>query len=90
MHASDCMLSPWPCVRLIAFSPLNHASMRSRSLTMRIVSIPSLPLQCVFLDADTLVVSNVDELFERPELSAAPDKGWPDCFNSVSVLFLPS
>jgi len=36
----------------------------------------------VFLDADTLVLDNVDELFERPELAAAPDVGWPDCFNS--------
>uniref|UniRef100_A0A183BVU8 glycogenin glucosyltransferase n=1 Tax=Globodera pallida TaxID=36090 RepID=A0A183BVU8_GLOPA len=29
--------------------------------------------KCVFLDADTFVVQNCDELFERPEFSAAPD-----------------
>ncbi|XP_041638036.1 glycogenin-2 isoform X3 [Cheilinus undulatus] len=46
--------------------------------------------KCVFLDADTLVLSNVDDLFERDELSAAPDPGWPDCFNSGVFVFRPS
>ncbi|KAM8871884.1 glycogenin-2 isoform 2-T2 [Synchiropus picturatus] len=46
--------------------------------------------KCVFLDADTLVLCNVDELFERDELSAAPDPGWPDCFNSGVFVFKPS
>ncbi|XP_045712020.1 glycogenin-2 isoform X2 [Phyllostomus hastatus] len=46
--------------------------------------------KCVFLDADTLVLCNVDELFERGELSAAPDPGWPDCFNSGVFVFQPS
>ncbi|XP_050342906.1 titin isoform X7 [Nymphalis io] len=44
----------------------------------------------VFLDADTLVVQNCDELFDREELSAAPDVGWPDCFNSGVFVFKPS
>ncbi|XP_066603379.1 enolase-phosphatase E1-like isoform X1 [Prorops nasuta] len=46
--------------------------------------------KCVFVDADTLVVRNCDELFEREELSAAPDVGWPDCFNSGVFVFKPS
>lgn len=46
--------------------------------------------KCVFLDADTLVVQNCDELFERDELSAVPDIGWPDCFNSGVFIFEPS
>uniref|UniRef100_A0A3B4XRZ7 glycogenin glucosyltransferase n=1 Tax=Seriola lalandi dorsalis TaxID=1841481 RepID=A0A3B4XRZ7_SERLL len=46
--------------------------------------------KCVFLDADTLVLCNVDELFERDELSAAPDPGWPDCFNSGVFVLRPS
>ncbi|XP_026157529.1 glycogenin-2 isoform X2 [Mastacembelus armatus] len=46
--------------------------------------------KCVFLDADTLVLCNVDELFERDELSAAPDPGWPDCFNTGVFVFRPS
>lgn len=46
--------------------------------------------KCVFLDADTLVLTNVDELFEREELSAAPDVGWPDMFNSGVFVFCPS
>ncbi|GAB1859579.1 glycogenin glucosyltransferase [Camponotus japonicus] len=46
--------------------------------------------KCVFVDADALVVRNCDELFEREELSAAPDVGWPDCFNSGVFVFRPS
>ncbi|VFV40983.1 glycogenin-2-like, partial [Lynx pardinus] len=46
--------------------------------------------KCVFLDADTLVLSNIDELFDRAEFSAAPDPGWPDCFNSGVFVFQPS
>ncbi|KAJ8252873.1 hypothetical protein GJAV_G00206520 [Gymnothorax javanicus] len=46
--------------------------------------------KCVFLDADMLVLCNVDELFDREEFSAAPDPGWPDCFNSGVFVFRPS
>ena len=45
--------------------------------------------KCVFLDADTLLVQNSDELFDREEFSAAPDAGWPDCFNSGVFVFRP-
>ena len=44
----------------------------------------------LFLDADTLVLKNVDHLFERDELSAAPDSGWPDCFNSGVFICQPN
>jgi len=46
--------------------------------------------KCVFLDADTLVIQNSDELFDREEFSASPDAGWPDCFNSGVFVFTPS
>uniref|UniRef100_A0A8C6RTB9 glycogenin glucosyltransferase n=1 Tax=Nannospalax galili TaxID=1026970 RepID=A0A8C6RTB9_NANGA len=46
--------------------------------------------KCVFIDADTLVLTNIDDLFEREELSAALDPGWPDCFNSGVFVFQPS
>ena len=46
--------------------------------------------KCVFLDADTLVVANCDDLFDREEFSAAPDAGWPDCFNSGVFVFRPN
>jgi len=46
--------------------------------------------KCVFLDADTMVLQNVDDLFEREELSAAPDVGWPDCFNTGVFVFKPN
>uniref|UniRef100_A0A3Q3IZA4 glycogenin glucosyltransferase n=1 Tax=Monopterus albus TaxID=43700 RepID=A0A3Q3IZA4_MONAL len=46
--------------------------------------------KCVFMDADTMVLSNIDELFDREELSAAPDPGWPDCFNSGVFVYRPS
>ena len=32
----------------------------------------------------------MDELFDREEFSAAPDCGWPDCFNSGVFVFRPS
>jgi len=46
--------------------------------------------KCVFMDADTMVLQNVDDMFQREELSAAPDIGWPDCFNSGVFVFKPS
>jgi len=46
--------------------------------------------KCVFLDADCLIVHNIDELFEKEELSAVPDIGWPDCFNSGVFVYSPS
>jgi glycogenin glucosyltransferase len=36
------------------------------------------------------VLQNIDDLFEREELSAAPDPGWPDCFNSGVFVYRPS
>ncbi|KAK2670187.1 Glycosyl transferase, family 8 [Fusarium oxysporum f. sp. vasinfectum] len=47
----------------------------------------------LFLDADTLVLSNLDHLFDLPssvELAAAPDLGFSDCFNSGVMLLKPS
>jgi len=46
--------------------------------------------KCVFMDADTLVLQNVDDLFDREEFSAVADVGWPDCFNSGVFVFRPS
>ncbi|XP_066266655.1 glycogenin-1-like isoform X2 [Branchiostoma lanceolatum] len=46
--------------------------------------------KAVFLDADTMVLRNVDDLFDKEELSAVPDIGWPDCFNSGVFVFRPS
>jgi len=46
--------------------------------------------KCVFLDADIVVLSNIDDLFQREEFSAAPDAGWPDCFNSGVFGYQPS
>lgn len=44
----------------------------------------------VFLDADTFPFQNLDALFDRPSFSAAPDAGWPDCFNSGVFVTEPS
>jgi len=46
--------------------------------------------KCIFLDADCVVLKSIDDLFEREELSAAPDAGWPDCFNSGLFVYRPS
>lgn len=36
------------------------------------------------------MIRNADELFDRPQISAAPDMGWPDYFNSGVFVFEPS
>lgn len=44
----------------------------------------------VVLDADTLVLQNVDELFDRPGFAAGPDFFLPDRFNSGVMVLDPS
>jgi lipopolysaccharide biosynthesis glycosyltransferase len=44
----------------------------------------------VLLDADTLVLQNVDDLFDRPGFAAAPDFLIPDRFNSGVMVLEPS
>ncbi|CAH3030032.1 unnamed protein product, partial [Porites evermanni] len=41
----------------------------------------------VYLDTDVLVLKNIDDLFQRDELSAGPEDLWPDVFNS-GVLYI--
>ncbi|TEA17964.1 Glycogenin-1 [Colletotrichum sidae] len=46
----------------------------------------------LYLDADTLVMSNLDHLFDLPDaiyFAAAPEIGFPDCFNSGVMLLRP-
>ena len=35
-------------------------------------------------------MDNIDDLFSRPELSAAPDFGWPDYFNTGLFVLEPN
>jgi alpha-N-acetylglucosamine transferase len=44
----------------------------------------------VLLDADTIVLKNVDDLFDRPHFAAAPDFLIPDRFNSGVMVLAPS
>lgn len=44
----------------------------------------------VLLDADLITLQNVDELFERPSIAAAPDFFLPDRFNSGLMVIEPS
>ena len=45
----------------------------------------------VYLDADTVVLRAPDELFDIAEpFAAAPDIGWPDCFNSGVMVLTPN
>ena len=48
-----------------------------------------------YLDADVLVLENIDKIFDYlkdPQVmfAAAPDVGWPDCFNSGVFVTRPS
>ncbi|GAA96185.1 glycosyltransferase family 8 protein [Mixia osmundae IAM 14324] len=45
----------------------------------------------IYLDADTLVLRPLSHLFKlKDTFSAAPDSGWPDCFNSGVMVLSPS
>ena len=44
----------------------------------------------VLMDADTIALTNIDELFERPGLAAAPDFLLPDRFNSGVMVIEPN
>jgi alpha-N-acetylglucosamine transferase len=44
----------------------------------------------VFMDADTIALQNIDELFERPAFAAAPDFFLPDRFNSGVMVIEPN
>ena len=54
------------------------------------IIVSTLDLHNRIFDCVQQVLQNCDELFEREELSAAPDVGWPDCFNSGVFVFKPS
>eukprot|EP00112_Aurelia_sp_Birch-Aquarium-sp1_P020049 Seg5078.2 transcript_id=Seg5078.2/GoldUCD/mRNA.D3Y31 product=Glycogenin-1 protein_id=Seg5078.2/GoldUCD/D3Y31 len=99
---SDCKRNQLSAIwdELIDVTPLYTTDLENLALTKRPelgITFTKLKIwtlvqfrKCVFLDADTLILQNVDELFEREELSAAPDIGWPDCFNSGVFVFVPS
>jgi glycogenin len=44
----------------------------------------------VYIDADTCVLENIDHLFSRPNLTAAPDVFPPDKFNAGVLIIEPS
>ncbi len=66
------------------FARFAHTFSKLRAFSLADVS------KAVLLDADTLVMQNVDDLFERPSIAAAPDYLWPDRFNSGVIVLEPS
>ncbi|MEO7331326.1 MAG: glycosyltransferase family 8 protein [Minicystis sp.] len=56
---------------------------------LRAWDLPELD-KVVFLDADTIVLRNLDWLFERPSFAAAPDFFFTDRFNSGVMVLDPS
>ena len=44
----------------------------------------------VYIDADTCILENIDHLFNKPNLSAAPDVFPPDKFNAGVLIIKPS
>jgi len=47
--------------------------------------------RAVYVDADMVCIRAPDELFERASMfAAAPDIGWPDCFNSGLMALTPN
>ncbi|KAJ3273776.1 Glycogenin-1 [Terramyces sp. JEL0728] len=54
----------------------------------------TLPFEKIcFMDSDTLVLKNIDDVFDYIQgdvvFAAAPDIGWPDCFNSGVFVLKP-
>ncbi|KAJ3312190.1 Glycogenin-2 [Boothiomyces sp. JEL0838] len=54
----------------------------------------NLPFEKIcFMDSDTLVLQNIDDVFDYIQgdivFAAAPDIGWPDCFNSGVFVLKP-
>jgi glycogenin glucosyltransferase len=56
---------------------------------LRAFGLPDLD-KLVLLDADTVVLRNIDDLFTRPGFAAAPDFFLPDRFNSGVMVVEPS
>ncbi|KAF1983971.1 glycosyltransferase family 8 protein [Aulographum hederae CBS 113979] len=45
----------------------------------------------VYIDADVVALRAPDELFDiKADFAAAPDTGWPDCFNSGLMVLTPN
>ncbi|XP_072900324.1 glycogenin-2 isoform X13 [Hemitrygon akajei] len=94
-HALQCLFDEAREVNVLDSGDSAHLALLSRpELGITFTKIHCWCLvqysKCVFMDADTLVCQNIDELFEREELSAAPDPGWPDCFNTGVFVYVPS
>ncbi|XP_023235671.1 glycogenin-1-like [Centruroides sculpturatus] len=98
MHMRSCLSLKFDIVRevdLLSSGDDAHLSVLERpELSVTFTKLQCWRLiqfnKCVFLDADTMVLQNCDELFEKEELSAVADVGWPDCFNSGVFVFKPS
>lgn len=98
MHMRSCLSLKFDIVRevdLLSSGDEAHLSVLERpELSVTFTKLQCWRLiqfnKCVFLDADTMILQNCDELFEKDELSAVADVGWPDCFNSGVFVYKPS
>lgn len=77
---------------------VNHADRSGRTdlnlaLTkLHVFRLGSMFSKIIYLDADTLPIKPLSHLFESTmphTLSACPDIGWPDCFNSGVMVIEP-
>lgn len=87
-----CTVIPVDTIRSTDFDNLNLLGRPELDITFTKIQLWKLTQyrKIVFLDADTYPLKNIDELFDRPSFSAAPDAGWPDCFNSGVFVTEPS
>lgn len=59
---------------------------------LHVFRLGSMFSKVIYLDADTLPIKPLSHLFESTSphiLSACPDVGWPDCFNSGVMVIEP-
>ena len=98
--AADSVATLKECYEVRFVTPLDSGDERNLSLLgrpelgttftkMQLWTFTDLS-KIVFLDADMMILQNIDDLFEREDFSACADVGWPDCFNSGLFVTRPS
>ncbi|KAK2019473.1 family 8 glycosyl transferase [Colletotrichum eremochloae] len=85
---------PVPAMAALTTTNLNLIGRPDLHATMTKLRLWSLTQfrRVLYLDADTLVLSNLDHVFDLPEsvtFAASPEIGFPDCFNSGVMLLRP-
>ncbi|OLN85018.1 Glycogenin-1-like protein 2 [Colletotrichum chlorophyti] len=94
LQAAFDLVIPVSTMTAVSTANLNIIGRPDLHATMTKIHLWSLTQfrRVLYLDSDTLVLSNLDHVFELPksiDFAAAPEIGFPDCFNSGVMLLRP-